>query len=572
MILLIGFAFVAGFVTILSPCILPVLPIILSSGLSGGKRRPFGVVAGFVASFTFFTLALSGLVKLTGISPDSLRIFSIIVIFFFGLVLLIPRFQIWMEGVFSRVSAFAPKAQEKTGFGGGLLIGLSLGLLWTPCVGPILASVITLAATSSVNLTATLITLSYSAGTAIPMLLIILGGRELLHRVPWLLRNSGNIQKAFGILMIVFAAGLYLNLDRTFEVYILEKFPNYGTGLTQIENNTAVKEQLGKLNPAQGKTPTPTVYPTQYPSAPDFIAGGKWFNTAPLTLAGLKGKVVLVDFWTYTCINCIRTLPYLKSWNEKYADKGLVIVGVHTPEFEFEKNPDNVQKAIKDFGILYPVMQDNNYATWNAYGNNYWPAEYLIDKDGRIRDAHFGEGDYDQSEKNIQKLLAETGADVSNMPIKNPEYQVNALTRETYLGYGRLGNYVSPETITNDKPATYTIPETIPSNSFAYGGEWTISSERAMPSLNSALEFSFNASDVYLVMRPKAGESNGKLNVYLDGKPIETADSGEDVINGQTTVQEDRLYRLVKLKNPGEHVLKLEFLDSNLELYAFTFG
>jgi thiol-disulfide isomerase/thioredoxin len=481
-----------------------------------------------------------------------------------------------MEKLFSRISAFTPKSDPNAGFFGGIFIGVSLGLLWTPCVGPILASVITLAATSSISIAAILITLSYTIGTAIPMLLIILGGRELLHRVPWLLRNAGNIQKAFGVLMIIFAVGLYFNIDRSFEVYILEKFPNYGAGLTQIENTSAVKEQLGKLNPnsvnPEVKTPSPTVFPTQYPSAPDFIAGGKWFNTDPLTLEKLRGKVVLVDFWTYTCINCIRTLPYLKDWNAKYADKGLVIVGVHSPEFEFEKNPDNLQKAIKDFGILYPVMQDNDYATWNAYNNQYWPAEYLIDKDGKIRDTHFGEGDYDQSESNIQKLLAETGAQLSNMPIKNPVYQINALSPETYLGYGRLGNLVSPEDIKRDQPAMYSIPNTIPSDSFAYGGEWNVTSERALPTANSTLEFRFNASNVYLVIRPKSGFSSGKINVSLDGKPIGADDSGVDVTNAQITAQEDRLYNLVKLKNPGEHLLKLEFLDSNLELYAFTFG
>jgi cytochrome c biogenesis protein CcdA/thiol-disulfide isomerase/thioredoxin len=572
MFLLVGFAFIAGFVTVLSPCILPVLPIVLSTGLTGGRRRPFGIVIGFVASFTFFTLALATLVKWTGVSADALRTFSILIIALFGLTLLVPRFQVWMEGLFSRISTFAPKANPNAGFFGGLLIGLSLGLLWTPCVGPILASVITLAASSNVSLSAILITLSYSLGTSIPMLLIILGGRALLNRVPWLLRNSGNIQKAFGILMVLLAIGLYFNADRSFEIYILEKFPQYGSGLTQLENNPSVNEQLGKLNSSKSTIPLPTTLPNQYPSAPDLIPGGQWFNTKPLTMAELRGKVVLVDFWTYTCINCIRTLPYVKSWHAKYADKGLVIIGVHAPEFEFEKNADNVQRALKDFGILYPVMQDNNLETWNAYHNQYWPADYLIDKDGKIRSTHFGEGDYDQTEMELQKLLAEAGADVSNLPVKNPTYAIRALTPETYLGYGRLGNFSSPEGVQPDQSATYSIPKDLSSDSFAYGGQWTVTSERAMPVAKDSLEFRFNASGVYLVMRPKTGSVSGTLNVTLDGKPISAGDAGEDVSSGVVTVEEDRLYRLVKLKDPGEHVLKLEFQDSNLELYAFTFG
>src|SRR3989344_9651039 len=372
MILLFGFAFLAGIVTILSPCILPVLPVVLSGGISGGKQRPLGIVAGFISSFTFFTLFLTSIVRATGVSPDALRSVSVVVIIAFGLSLLVPKLQAFIEQFLSRVSSLA-KRTERSDFAGGIFIGASLGLVWTPCVGPILASVISLALTGTVTTTAFFITLAYSIGTAIPMLAIVWGGRALLQKVPWLVASTGKIQKIFGLLMILTALAIATNLDRKFQTYILTTFPQYGVGLTKLEDNPIVKKQLVDMQTNDRQT------------APELTAGGQWFNSEPLTLSQLKGKVVLVDFWTYTCINCIRTLPYLKNWYAKYKDKGFVIIGVHTPEFEFEKDASNVARAIADFGLEYPVMQDNDYATWRAYDNRYWAAKYLIDKEGKIR-------------------------------------------------------------------------------------------------------------------------------------------------------------------------------------------
>jgi thiol-disulfide isomerase/thioredoxin len=246
----------------------------------------------------------------------------------------------------------------------------------------------------------------------------------------------------------------------------------------------------------------------------------------------LRGKVVLIDYWTYTCINCIRTLPYVKSWWTKYKDKGLVIVGVHTPEFEFEKNADNVEKAIKNFGITYPVMQDNNYDTWNAYNNDSWPAEYLIDKSGKIRFKHIGEGDYDGSEKHIQELLA------VDMPIQNPTYTIDALSPETYLGRGR-GDYSNIVTT----------------------GAFIQSEEFTHPKTNATLTYRFNAKDVYLVMRPTLANVTARVRVLLDGK-----------LQKEITIDTDKLYTLIELPKAGAHTLKLEFLDDNVDLFAFTFG
>ncbi len=576
MLLLILFAFTAGIVTILSPCILPILPLVLSGTLTGGKRKPLGIVTGFILSFTIFTLFLSTIVRATGISPDALRTVAIVMIGIFGLSLIIPALQVRMEMLFSKLANLTPRQSVEDGFIHGILVGISLGLLWTPCVGPILASVISLALSGTVTASAFFITLAYAIGTAIPLLAITYGGRNLLNKIPWLLTHSASIQKTFGVLMIATAIAIYLNVDRTFQSYILQTFPSYGTGLTKIEDNTFVKNALSAFQ--QKPTDTSNVGKPMNElmgdvgKAPDFIGGQQWFNSEPLTVSQLKGKVVLVDFWTYTCINCIRTLPYLKNWYKKYSDKGLVIIGVHTPEFEFEKEATNVAKAIKDFSLTYPIVQDNNYAIWNAYDNHYWPAHYLIDKNGKIRDTHFGEGAYDETEKKIVELLNETGKNLDVSTIENPLYTIHAQTPETYVGYGRLGSFMSPEQIQKDVAAPYTAPAIIPSDSFAYDGVWNVGIERSMPSTGASLTFRFNATEAFLVMRPIHENASGKVEVYLDGKRITSDAAGADVEGGRMTVDADRLYSLVKLATSGEHVLQLHFLDANLELYAFTFG
>lgn len=578
MIILIAFAFLAGIVTILSPCILPVLPIVLSGSISGGKRRPLGVVLGFILSFTIFTLFLTTLVKSVGISSNTLRAISIIIIALFGLALLLPNFQASLEKLFSKLSNFFPKTASKSGFFGGLLVGVSVGLLWTPCVGPILGAVISLAVTGSVTSSSFFITLAYSLGTAIPMLAIVYGGRQLLNKVPWLTQNTGKIQKAFGAIMILTAVAIFFNVDRNFQTFILEKFPQYGTGLTQLEENTLVENKLQQLkgntnvNEVDMGKPMGSVLPN-LGKAPELIPGGQWFNLPEgkksLQLSELRGKVVLVDFWTYTCINCIRTLPYLKSWNEKYSKDGLVIIGVHTPEFDFEKDANNVKNAIKDYGIKYPVMQDNNYATWQAYDNHYWPAKYLIDKDGNVRNIHFGEGKYDETEHNIQKLLAEAGKSV-NEKVDNPNYSVDSGTPETYLGYGRMEFFQTPDQLVKDQEKTYQASTGLDQNYFAFDGTWEVGEEYAMPGKSAVLLSDFNAKNVYLVIKPEEGKT-GQIKVYLDGKVVDNF-AGEDVKNGIVNVDKDKLYSLVKLDKAGHHTLKLEFLDSNLQLFAFTFG
>lgn len=580
MLILVLFAFLAGIVTILSPCILPILPIVLTSSLGGGKKRPIGIVIGFVLSFTILTLTLSAIVRATGLSADALRVVAVIVIAFFGLTMLIPNSQAAMEELFAKLSSFMPKSlASKSGLSGGLLIGLSLGVLWTPCVGPILASVIALAATSTVTATTVLIMLAYSVGTAIPMFLILIGGRKLLTKVPALQKNGARIQKIFGIIMILTAVAIALGLDRRFQTYVVTVFPQYGTGLTSIDAQPAVQSNLDSLKPSSQQTqtvkkpsPLQDFLTPDYGPAHDFTGGTTWLNSPALKLADLKGKVVLVDFWTYTCINCIRTLPYVTAWYDKYKDQGLVVIGVHTPEFEFEHNTNNVKNAIAQFKIHYPVVQDNDYNIWNAYSNQYWPAEYFIDAQGKIRKQHFGEGEYEENEKFIQQLLSEISPNVPSETLNMPEQTIAAKSPESYLGYKRLQNFASIEDVTPNADATYTLPSSLPANGMAYGGIWNVGSEFAMPKTNAALEFSFNAGKVYLVMRPKTAGVSGKAKVLLDGVVINGESAGVDVKDGTITIDQDRLYTIVDLKKPGAHILRLEFQDGNIEAYAFTFG
>lgn len=571
MIILIAFSFLAGIITILSPCILPILPIVLS-GSFGSKRKPLGIVVGFVLSFTLFTLFLSALVKTTGISADALRILSIIIILIFGISLILPQFQVFMERLFSRLSGKFAVSGNHEGFHGGVFIGLSLGLVWTPCVGPIIASVITLAATSSVSFAAFFITLSYALGTAIPMFAIMLGGRGLLQKIPWLLPNTVKIQKAFGVIMILTAIGIFFNTDRKFQIFILDKFPSYGTGLTKIEDNNVVKNQINNIfNDSSKNSTNDNTKLGNYGKAPEIIPGGEWINSKPLQISDLSSKVILIDFWTYTCINCIRTLPYLKDWNEKYKDKGLVIIGVHSPEFEFEKNINNLKKAISDYEIIYPVVQDNDFATWSAYENRYWPAKYLIDKNGEIRYFHFGEGEYDTTEKVIQELLNDAGNELTD-EINNDEQDIkySELSHETYLGSGRM-LYLHPNDKASNGEQSFILEKNIPKDKFTLGGKWIVSDEYSKSAKNSVLEYNFNASKVFLVMRSSDGNPK-KIKVYLDGKLINSDQSGADTKNGIVTVDSDRLYDLINLDKIENHTLRLEFQDEGVEVFAFTFG
>ncbi|MCJ7624604.1 MAG: cytochrome c biogenesis protein DipZ, partial [Anaerolineaceae bacterium] len=423
MFILILFSLLSGLVTVLSPCVLPVLPIVLSSSASQGKKRPLGVITGLIISFSIFTLAISQIVKLLGLSAQTLRIIAISVIGFLGLSMIIPKFNDWIEKALSFIPNIAGNShKEGSGFMPGFITGLSLGLVWAPCAGPILASVTALAATSQVSFASAIVVVSYAIGSGIPLLGIAHGGRSLIQKVPFLSKNLGKVQKVFGVIMILTAALIALNVDALVTTWLTQLLPSgWSSALTALETGDIISEQLDEVSGNEGG---PSYFVSgeinkenlgsgvQLPNlgpAPEFTGINNWINSEPLTLAELKGKVVIVDFWTYSCINCVRTLPYITDWNIKYADDGLVIIGVHTPEFEFEKDTMNVQDAVTRFGIEYPVAQDNDFATWRAFNNRYWPAKYFIDAEGNVRYTHFGEGKYEESELVIKQLLSEIG-------------------------------------------------------------------------------------------------------------------------------------------------------------------
>jgi thiol-disulfide isomerase/thioredoxin len=441
------------------------------------------------------------------------------------------------------------------------------------------------------------ITLAYTLGTSIPMLGVMLGGRALLTRVPGLTRHAARIQQGFGVLMILVGVAVGLGWDRRFQAAVLAAFPNYGAGLTALETTAPVKTALNERAApttamtmqgaaGSGSFRVPDEEPqngtlSDYGAAPEFVTQGNWYNTegiaaaagqmargasVPLSLAALRGKVVVVDFWTYSCVNCVRTLPYLRAWYDAYRDRGLVIVGVHTPEFEFEKDSANVTRAIRDLGVTWPVVQDNDYAEWSAYSNQYWPAHYFIDARGHVRYFHFGEGDYDVGEKVIRELLAEAGAPAGGAVVSRPAPTIDAATPETYLGYGRGRNFASAVAPVGDTAVDYQPAHTPANAEWNLTGTWTITREYSVPETSGKLQLGFDARNVFLVIQPD--QKGASIGVFVDDRPA--ADTA-DVKNGVLSPRESRMYQLVGLPSPGPHVLRLE-VKGKLRLFAFTFG
>lgn len=564
MLLLIGFAFLAGIVTVLSPCILPVLPVVLSGSVGGGKARPWGIITGFVASFTAFTLTLAALVQALGLSADVLRWIAAGLVIVFGLVMVVPPLKDAFQSLASRLTARGTAVgKPKAGFWSGVVLGLSLGLVWTPCVGPIMASVISLALTQSLDAGSFAITFAYALGTAIPLFVIMQGGRALLNRFPFFTKHSGGIQKIFGVLMLVTGAALLFGWDRQFQTSLLQAFPQYGQGLTSWEDQDFIRREIEKRDVQGSETPTAANPGEQYS-----IEGGQsWINSEPLAMESLKGKVVLVDFWTYSCINCLRTIPYLKSWDEAYRDKGLVIIGVHSPEFAFEKELANVQNAVKDLGIRYPVVQDNDFTIWKRYANRFWPAHYFFDREGKLRYTHYGEGRYKESEILIQALLGEKGPlTAEQVPATKPELRPG--TPETYLGYRRAAAFSSPEKVVRDASAEYSFPAALELHRWALSGPWTHEGEAVKSEGPAKLRLRFQARRIYLVIQPPPGMAPPEVRLRVDGKPTLTPDAPDGLLK----LGGDRLYQLFDGSSPTEGVLEVEVGGAGVRLFAFTFG
>ncbi|MFL5833469.1 MAG: cytochrome c biogenesis protein DipZ [Solirubrobacterales bacterium] len=560
---LIVFAFLAGAGTALSPCVLPVLPVVLSAGVTGGRRRPLGIVVGLVLSFTFAILALVYVIDALGLPDDLLRNLAIVVLAGFGLTLLVPSLAARLEAWISR---FVPQtsARKGDGFGSGLLVGLSLGVLYAPCAGPILAGVITVSASQSLTTSRLAVAFAYALGSAVVLYFLLLGGRRLTSRIG---RHSGQLQMAMGALMVLVALLMLGDYDTRFQTAIANDLPAIVVNPTkELEERGDVRSQLSGLRDEVADSPV-------YGIAPELTGNQQWFNTPgdkPLSLRQLRGRVVLIDFWTYTCINCIRTLPYLKAWDEAYRDKGLTIIGVHTPEFPFERDADNGAAAIEQNGLRYPVVQDNDYATWNAYGNQYWPSKYLVDARGRVRYAHFGEGEYDETEKVIRELLAEAGrrpgAKMTHVAGEQASAQVT--TPETYLGAARAERFANGPIVLGAH--RYRTPPRLAPDQLAYGGSWRIQQDSAVAGTGARLDLEFGARRVFLVLGSE-GDAPRRVRVLLDGEPIATRDAGRDVHDGEATITGQRLYRLVELPRAGRHRLSLE-LAPGVSGYAFTFG
>ncbi len=572
------FALVAGAGTALSPCVLPVLPAVLSAGVTGGRRRPLGIVIGLAASFTFATVALVYVIDALGLPDDLLRTLAIVTLGVFGILLLIPPLAARLEAWVSRLVP-GPARGTGDGFGSGILLGASLGLVYAPCAGPILAGVITVSAAQEFTAGKLAVALAYAVGSVAVLYLLMVGGRRLADRLS---AYRGQIQIAMGAVMVAVALAMTADLDLKFQNAIADDLPAVLVNPTsELEGSEAVSDDLalvqGNPHAAEEGGVEEAAAGVDLPDlglAPEFAAGN-WLNTPggdPLSLAELdtKNQVVLLDFWTYTCINCIRSLPYIKAWDSEYRNHGLEIVGVHTPEFAFEKETGNVEDAIDEYGIEYAVVQDNERGTWDAFGNQYWPAKYLIDADGHVRYTHFGEGNYAETEAAIRSLLAEAGEKELGDGVGSKDAETadpGVGTPETYLGFERAQGFATPP---SPGISDYVAPAAAPpTNAFALDGRWEVDAESATALSDASIRLGFEARRVFLVLG--ADDGPGDVEVLLDGEPVPAELAGEDIRGGRVAVTNQRLYRLVELPESGAHELELR-LDPGVTGYAFTFG
>ncbi|MBM3667687.1 MAG: cytochrome c biogenesis protein DipZ [Actinobacteria bacterium] len=576
MALLMLFALAAGAGTALSPCVLPILPAVLSAGVTGGRRRPLGVVTGLALSFTFATVALVYVIDALGLPDDIARTIAVAVLLVFGISLLVPAIGDRIEAWASRIAP-GPARFRGEGFGSGLAVGASLGLVYAPCAGPILAGVITVSAAQDFTAGRLAVALSYALGSALVLYALMLGGRRLTDRLAPI---RGQVQMAMGALMICVAVVMATEADLRFQNAIADDLPAFLVNPTgDLEESRAVAADLDAVSPHGGGAVAAGASQLdqglalpRLGLAPDFTLTQSWFNTdgQALRMEELRGEVVLIDFWTYTCINCIRTLPYLKAWDSSYRDDGLVIVGVHSPEFPFERDAGNVAEAIEDNEIRYPVVQDNEFGTWTAYGNQYWPAKYLVDAGGQVRYVNFGEGEYETTERAIRTLLREKGDEELGDGARASGESANpaAGTPETYLGAERAEGWVNGA-IERGVHDYGSGPRSLGPDQFAYGGRWRIGEWGAAALEDGVIEADFSAEKVFLVLG-SPGEARS-VEVLLDGEPVPARLAGEDVDGGAATIRKQRLYRLIDLPEAGRHRLELR-LDTGVSGYAFTFG
>lgn len=543
-----GLAFIEGFALIISPCILPILPIILAGGVTGGKQRPIGIIIGFTLFFALFALLSGELIRHIGINLDIVRKISYVLIALFGLILISDN----LSQIFSRLTQrladkggdYADKNQG-SGLWSGILFGALVSLIWVPCGGPILAAAIVSMAVQKTFLDSFITFLFFALGSVLPMILIVIAGKKIMSKTSFLKKHAHILRKSLGALIVLMA--LLLGFTGIASTWLT----------SGGDNNKATEQALSSNTLIDGLS-------QPYP-APALNTDTIWLNSPPLAIEQLKGKVVLIDFWTYSCINCIRTLPYLHHWYQQYHDKGLVIIGVHAPEFEFEKKLDNVKQAIKQYDIKYPVVLDNDYVIWQNYHNQYWPAHYLIDKKGYVVSQHFGEGNYAQTEHDIRVLLGLT----NNMPniVAEPLVSSAVQTPETYLGYARADTYQGTPAIKSLQTSLYHFRDKLEINHWALDGQWLVQAQYIQAvDTNTAIKLHFIAKNVYVVMG-SVDNKPIKVSVLLNGKPITTP-------AGQThfIVDRNNLYPVLSLPKTEDAELELRFDKPGVTLYTFTFG
>ena len=565
--------FLGGVITGISPCILPVLPVIFLSGGAQSARnsgpdgepapvskwRPYAVIGGLVVAFSVFTLLGSLLLALLNLPQDFLRWAGIVVLVLIGIGLIVPAFQHILEKPFSWIP------QKNVGTDrGGFVLGLALGAVYVPCAGPVLAAITVAGSTGRIGPETIVLTITFAVGAALPLLIFALAGRRVAERVKTFRKNQQKIRVTGGVLMIALAIGLVFNVPQLLQKLV----PDYTSALQdQFSNSEDIAEQLdlGGLENDQNKDLDKcTNGASQLEScgvAPDIQGIDEWFNTEnneAIDLADLRGQVVLVDFWAYSCINCQRSIPHITAWDEAYRDAGLTIIGVHSPEYAFEKEPRNVKAGAANFGIEYPVALDNSLSTWTNYRNRYWPAHYLIDAEGVVRHVKFGEGSYATTEKLIRELLedANPGVELPAMTeVADDTPDTGSTTPESYLSLGKEVNYGGPEKYASGTNS-YSFPTKLAADSFALKGDWALDFQNAKPVDGSgSIRLNYHASEVRMVL---AGE--GTVTLKVDGKTTTIEVSGTP-----------NSYQLLTTDGIEKGTLEVT-LSEGLEAYSFTFG